>query len=261
MAGLKSISNEDYNAEEVVNLLITAGLSQSLAQVYLELVKKKEATASDICKATGVKSSRIYFILNELEQIGLIMVLNTSPKHYIVVPLVEGLQNLLELVENDFNKKKAVISELNIRLTPLFESTSSIPTAMAFIIKGRKYITRKIYYELPNAEKEVLIRFPNPKLYFEFEPILLELKSSGIKIDAGLCQFSMSKLRESERIPELPLTICKKCCDCFYLMIDQSYLLSVSNWTSPNVYAIWTSDTSLINITSFFSSSNIISVD
>ncbi len=224
-------------------------------------MKKKEATASDLCKATGVKSSRIYFILNELEQMGLIMVLNTSPKHYIVVPLVEGLHNLLEQVENDFKKKKVAISELNIRLTPLFESTSSIPIAMAFIIKGRKYIIRKIYHELPNAEKEVLIRFPSPQLYFDFEPVLLELKRSGIKIDAGLCQFSMNKLRESERIPELPLTICKKCCDCFYLMIDQNYLLSVSNWTSPNVYAIWTSDTSLINITSFFSSSNVVSVD
>ncbi|MFX1249870.1 MAG: hypothetical protein ACFFBQ_20960, partial [Promethearchaeota archaeon] len=67
------------------------------------------------------------------------------------------------------------------------------------------------------------------------------------------------KLREeSTRIPELPLTICKRCCDCFYLMIDQNYLLSVTNWTSPNVYAIWTSDTSLINIASFFSDSNVV---
>ena len=109
------------------------------------------------------------------------------------------------------------------------------------------------------GRKEILIRFPNPKLYFDFEPVLLELKSAGIKIDAGLCQFSYNELREkSTRIPELKLTVCKRCCDCFYLMIDQNYLLSVSNWTSPNVYAIWTSDTSLINITSFFSSSNVV---
>ena len=70
---------------------------------------------------------------------------------------------------------------------------------------------------------------------------------------------SIKKLKEeSNRIPELPLTICEKCCDCFYLMIDQNYLLSVSNWNSTNVYAIWTSDTSLINITAFFSSSNVV---
>jgi len=130
---------------------------------------------------------------------------------------------------------------------------------MAFIIKGRKFIISKIHHELSKVEKEILIRFPTPKLYFEFEPVLLELQTAGIKINAGLCQFSINKLREeSTRIPELPLTVCKRCCDCFYVMLDQNYLLSVSNWTSPNVYAIWTSDTSLINITSFFSSSNVV---
>jgi hypothetical protein len=222
-------------------------------------VKKKETTASDLCRATGVKSSRIYNILSDLEKIGLIMVLNTSPKHYIVVPLAEGLQNLQELLDKEFNKKKDAIKELNLQLTPLFDSSASIPSAMAFIIKGRKNIISKIRHELLKVEKEILIRFPSPKLYFEFEPILLKLKTAGIKINAGLCQFSINKLREeSTRIPELPLTVCKKCCDCFYLMVDQNYLLSVSNWISPNVYAIWTSDTSLINITSFFSSSNVV---
>ena len=254
-----SILYEDSKSELLVNLMITASLSQSQAQVFLELVKKKETTASDLCRATGVKSSRIYNILSELEQIGLIMVLNTSPKQYIVVPLAEGLHNLQELLDKEFNKKKAAIKELNLRLTPLFDSTASIPSAMAFIIKGKKNIISKIHHELSKVGKELLIRFPSPNLYFEFEPALLELQTAGIKINAGLCQFSINELREeSTRIPELTLTKCKRCCDCFYVMIDQNYLLSVSNWTSPNVYAIWTSDTSLINITTFFSGSNVV---
>ena len=62
---------------------------------------------------------------------------------------------------------------------------------------------------------------------------------------------------ESKRIPELPLHVCKQCCDCFYLLIDHNYLLSVSNWNSSHVYAIWTSDTSLLNITTFFSDTNV----
>ncbi|MHA2231694.1 MAG: TrmB family transcriptional regulator [Candidatus Hodarchaeales archaeon] len=249
---------EDSKSGQLVNLMITAGLSQSQAQVFLELVKKKETTASDLCRATGVKSSRIYSILRELEQTGLIMVLNTSPKQYVVVPLAEGLHNLQELLERDFSIKKAAIKELNLLLTPLYDSAASIPSAMAFIIKGRKNIVNKIHHELSKTEKEILIRFPSPKQYFEFEPVLLELQTRGIKINAGLCQLSIAKLREeSTRMPELPLIVCKRCCDCFYVMIDQNYLLSVSNWTSPSVYAIWTSDTSLINITSFFSSSNV----
>ncbi len=254
----KSDFYTDSTLGKLVNLLIEAGLSQTQAQVYLELVKQKEATAGNLCRATGVKSSRIYSILSELEQLGILMVLNTSPKHYIVAPLSEGLLNLQELIEKEYAKKKEVVKELNLRLTPLFDSSSTIPSVMAFIIKGRRAIIAKIHQELAKVGQEVLIRFPNPKLYFEFEPVLMELQDAGIKINAGLCQKSLNKLREdSSHLPEIPLTICKRCCDCFYLMVDQNYLLSVSNWASPNVYAIWTSDTSLINITSFFSSSNV----
>ncbi|MHA2139580.1 MAG: TrmB family transcriptional regulator, partial [Candidatus Hodarchaeales archaeon] len=185
----KTILRKDSTSEGLVNLMIEAGLSQSQAQVYLELVKQKETTASNLCRATGVKSSRIYSILNELEQIGLIMVLNSSPKHYIVIPLTEGLPKLKELIEKEYSKKKGAIKELNLRLTPLFDSTTSIPSVMAFIIKGRKSIISKIHQELLKVEKEVLIRFPTPKLYFDFESVLLELQNAGIKINAGLCQF------------------------------------------------------------------------
>ncbi|MFX0123842.1 MAG: TrmB family transcriptional regulator [Candidatus Hodarchaeota archaeon] len=255
----RSVLLKDSNPDQLLNLMTAVGLSLPQARIYLELVKIKESTAGDLCKATGVKDSRIYSILTELEQIGLIMVQTSTPKLYMVVPLTEGLQNLQERLNHDFNQKKDAIKELNLRLTPLFESIVSIPSAIALIVKGRKNIINKIHHELSKVEKEVLIRFPNYNLYFEFEPLLLELQNAGVRINAGMCQMSIKKLREeANRIPELALTICQKCCDCFYLMVDQNYLLSVSNWNSPNVYAIWTSDTSLINITTFFSSSNVV---
>lgn len=255
----RSNIHKDSNPEHLLNLMTTVGLSLPQARIYLKLVKIKESTAGDLCRATGVKDSRIYHILTELEQLGLLMVQTSTPKLYMVIPLKEGLQNLQERLDNDFNLKKEAIKELNLRLTPLFESIVSIPSTIALIIKGRKNIINKIHYELPRAEKEILIRFPSYKLYFDFEPILLELQKSGVRINAGMCKMSIKYLREeSTRIPELPLTVCQRCCDCFYLLVDNNYLLSVSNWNSSNVYAIWTSDTSLINITTFFSNSNVV---
>ena len=67
-----------------------------------------------MCKSTGVKSSRIYTILSELEQVGLVIVLNTSPKRYIATPLVEGLPNLQEHIEREYTRKKEVIKEKGI---------------------------------------------------------------------------------------------------------------------------------------------------
>ncbi len=255
----KSNLHKDSNPEQLLNLMTIVGLSLPQARIYLELTKIKESTAGDLCKATGVKDSRIYSILTELEQLGLIMVQTSIPKLYMVVPLAEGLHNIQERLEKDFNQKKDAIKELNLRLTPLFESIVSIPSDVALIIKGTKNIINKIHYELLKVEEEILIRFPNYELYFEFESELLKLRNAGKRIDAGLCQMSIKRLREeSTRIPELTLSVCKRCCDCFYVMRDEKYLLSVSNWTSPNVYAIWTTDTSLINITTIFSSSNVV---
>jgi sugar-specific transcriptional regulator TrmB len=255
----KMLLHTGASLPKLINLFQMVGLSHSQAKVYLEIIKLKETTASVLCTATGVKSSRIYGILNDLDHLGLIHTLNTSPKHYIAVPLTEGLYQVREHLEKEYELKKNAIKELKLQLTPLFDSKVVIPSIMAHIIKGRNNILKKINYELSNVENELLIRFPSPELYFEFENHLLELQKTGIRIDAGLCQLSMKKLREeSTQIPELPLTICKKCCDCFYLIVDQNYLLSVSNWTSSNIYAIWTTDTSLLNITSFFSSANIV---
>ncbi|MFW9997238.1 MAG: TrmB family transcriptional regulator [Candidatus Odinarchaeota archaeon] len=254
----KSGPSRKISDEQHLNLLMTCGLTNPQARVYLELVKKRETTASDLCKTTGVRASRIYGILSELEEMGLVIVQTSTPKLYITVPLTEGIQKLQERLDSDYDRKKNAIKELNLQLTHLYDSADSIPSAIAYIIKGRKNIINKIHYELLGAEKDILFRFPNPDLYFEFEPVLLELQEKGIAINAGLCHVQIGKLREdTKRFPELPLTVCKTCCDCFYLMIDYDYLLSVSNWSSADVYAIWTSDTSLVNMTTFYSDSNV----
>lgn len=229
-----------------LNLMKIVGLSQPQARVYLELVKLKESTASDLCKTTGIKDSRIYNILSELEQIGLVVVQTSIPKIYMVLPLDEGLYNLRERLNRDFAKKVTAIKELKILLSPLFDAVASIPTAMAYIIKGRKNIINKIHHELPNAKKEVIIRLPSFNLYLEFEPILIELQKKGVHINVGVSQKEISDSKQPH------LKVCKTTCECFYLTIDRDYLLSVSNWNSKNIYSIWTSDMSLINITSAY---------
>jgi sugar-specific transcriptional regulator TrmB len=248
---LESNSFQNTNDPQLLNLMAIAGLSHPQARVYLELVKMKKSTASGLCKTTGINDSRIYSILSELEQIGLIVVQTSIPKLYMVLPLEEGLHNLRERLNRDFTKKTTAIKDLKVLLTPLFDTVVSIPTAIAFIIKGRNNIINKIHHELPKAEKEVIIRLPTVNLYLEFEPILIELQKKGIKINVGVSQKEITDSKQTH------LKVCKTTCECFYLTIDRDYLLSVSNWNSKNIYSIWTSDMSLINITSaYFSNSN-----
>ncbi|MFX1251692.1 MAG: TrmB family transcriptional regulator [Promethearchaeota archaeon] len=234
--------------EELLNLLVIAGLSHPQARVYLELVKRKESTAGALCKATGIKDSRIYTILGELEQYGLLVVQTTSPKLYRILSVMEGLQNLLGELESEYKFRKNAIKELNLRLTPLFDSID-IPSVIAYIIKGRENVLNKLHAELPKVSEEIIFRIPTVELLMEFKQELCELKERGIKLNIGVYQKGMT----TDIINEFPFYICLTECACFYLMIDKDYLLSVSNWDLKRAYAIWTSDTSLISMMSSYS--------
>jgi sugar-specific transcriptional regulator TrmB len=232
-------SSESQN-DEILNLMSIAGLSYPQARVFLELVKVKESTASDLCKITGIKDSRIYTILRELEQDGLLVVQYSSPKLYGAVSLDEGLQNLMKRQENEIHNRKEAIKQLYIELTPLFDSFK-IPTAVAYIIKGKDNIYNKIHYEIINAKKEIVFRVPNIDLLNEFESIFEESKKNGIQVNLGsYCE--KEKFKSSDQV------FYQSRCKCFYLLVDKEYLLSISNWDAQGIYAIWTTDTSLINI-------------
>jgi sugar-specific transcriptional regulator TrmB len=232
-----SSSSQD---DEILNLMLIAGLSYPQARVFLELVRIKESTAGDLCKITGIKDSRIYTILRELEQNGLLVVQYSSPKLYGAVSLDEGLQNLMKRQENEIHTRKEAIKQLFLELTPLFDS-SKIPTAVAYIIKGKDNIFNKIHYEIINAKEEIVFRVPSIDFLNEFESILEESKKNGIQIKlASYCDKEESL--SDDRV------FYQSRCKCFYLLVDNEYLLSISNWDAQGIYAIWTTDTSLINI-------------
>ncbi|MHA2055637.1 MAG: TrmB family transcriptional regulator [Candidatus Hodarchaeales archaeon] len=235
------------NDEEITELVTILGLSLPQARVFLELVKRTEATATKLCEETGIKDSRIYQILSDLEQLGLIGVQLSTPKKYKIESLDECLNSFQVRIEDEFSYRKQVIEELRERLTPLVNSTE-IPTAIAYIIKGKKNIVNKLTTELYRANKEIFFRIPDMEVLEEFKSILEELYKSNIKMNIGIYE---SGLKDSD-FENYQFIVNKINCKCFFLIIDNLYLIMVSKWYTNNTYAIWTSDTSLIKITSTY---------
>ena len=159
---LKKITVSNNSDHEVISLLESVGLTKNQALVYLELIKRQKTEASILCDQTGIKSSKIYAILNKLEQLGLIVVETTKPKKYSVVMLEESLDNLSNVIRSEYDLKIRTLDELKVRLMPLFDSITSI-TEFALIIKGQKHVLNHISAKLNTASKSVYFITPNNK--------------------------------------------------------------------------------------------------
>jgi sugar-specific transcriptional regulator TrmB len=235
------------NDDEITELFTIVGLSLPQARVLLELVKQMEATATKLCKETGIKDSRIYQILTELEQLGLVDVQLSTPKKYNILPLDEVFNNLLTRMEDDFTYRKKILEEISERLVPLVNSTE-IPTAIAYIVKGKNNILNKLVTEFYRSKKEILFRVPDLDVLDRFKDILEELNQANIIMNVGIFE---SEVNDSD-LQNFDFRVQKINCKCFYLIIDNLYLIMVSKWYTENTYAIWTSDTSLIKLTSTY---------
>ncbi|MHA1979143.1 MAG: TrmB family transcriptional regulator [Candidatus Hodarchaeales archaeon] len=246
----KQKSSDKSFSDQLNILTIKAGLSSSQAKVFLELVKSSEASASELCRKTGIKDSRIYHVLNELEYLGLIVVQLSSPKIYTILPLHEGLKNLYNQAEEEFTKRKDAIEELHSQLKPLV-NTVKTPTVIAHIIKGKETILQKLKVELYRAQRNVCFRLPNVKILGYFSNSLNDIFKDGIEVNLGVCEKNFPSTDDLVTLIQFELK--RVCCDCFFLIIDDKSLISVSNWKTDNPYAIWTSDTSLIKMTSAYS--------
>jgi sugar-specific transcriptional regulator TrmB len=240
---------------EVINLLESVGLTKNQALVYLELIKRQNAEASTLCDETGIKNSKIYGILSRLENLGLIVVETTKPKKYRVLLLEESLENLANVIKVEYDAKIKTLDELKVRLSPLFDSITSV-TEFALILKGQRHVLNHITTKLNTAGKSIAFISPNLKYYEKFKETLKELGNEGISVQVGFHSTRPSKLKDLT-IEFIPMS-----CQLFYIIIDNNYLILISEWDDPDlIYAIVTSDHNLIHMSNNYLESPTCAVD
>jgi sugar-specific transcriptional regulator TrmB len=244
--------NTDF---EVINLLESVGLTKNQALVYLELVKRQSAEASTLCDETGIKNSKIYGILSKLEILGLIVVETTKPKKYRVLLLEESLENLANVIKIEYETKIKTLDELKVRLSPLFDSITSV-TEFALILKGKRHVMNHIITKLNTTGKSIAFVSPNLEYYEMFKATLKELANEGIKVQVGLHSTKPLKLTDSK------IEFVSMGCKLFYIIIDNNYLILITEWDDPDlIYAIVTSDNNLIHMSNNYLESPSCAVD
>ncbi|MFW9992474.1 MAG: TrmB family transcriptional regulator [Candidatus Odinarchaeota archaeon] len=227
--------------DEILDLLVKIGLTINQAKIYFELVKRHESPASKLCEVSQIKDSKIYGILNRLEQLGLIIVRSTVPKLYRVLPLDEGLENIHHQIEQDYFEKNDVIKQLKLLLTPVFDSISPV-SEIAIVIRDERIIINSILGKLAAATKQVVAVVPGLESFQKLENSLRGLYEEGVELVVGIHGGISTGKQAAYPFDILPMS-----CDVYFVIIDDQYLYNISNWDEPeSCYAILTSDSNLI---------------
>jgi sugar-specific transcriptional regulator TrmB len=114
------------DSKEIVSSLEQYGFSENEALVYLFLLKKIEASAFEIAKATEIPRTTVYLTLESLKKQGFISQLRKNNVAYFTPESEKQLINLLK-------RKEEVINEIMPQIRAISSRSIDTPTAKLFI--------------------------------------------------------------------------------------------------------------------------------
>ncbi len=225
----------------LINELMDIGFTKNEARAYMELLPLESATASELVKRTGIADSKIYYIMDNLQKKGLIIVQEGVPKKYVAIAPVEALENLQVKFKKEFNQKMQLLDRLVKLLTPRYQENEA-SLKIAYIVKGKDNIVNQAKRLIAEANTDIILMLPNEEMYHLLKKTLEHVQES-VTIMLGFYH---------KTVLEEPLSIDfqRICCECFFVIIDNKILLTVSNWRSEESYAILTTENTLIEVSS-----------
>jgi len=227
--------------EGLISDLKALDLSTIAAKTYLALLYKPGASAGSLCNETGVPDSKIYYALNELSKKGMIVVQEGTPNTYRALHPKEALSNLKQQLVEGFNKQISQADRLVDSLSPIFESVEGKgEMELAYVIRGRRNIARKMNELITSSKKEVLAMIYEDDLWDE-------LTSSLAKVSDNVeAKIAVPKKLRKDALPEGKAESRILKCNINMVISDMRMLITVSSW--ENEVAIMTNDKALMTI-------------
>ena len=170
-----SISDKSRKAME------SLGLTGYEIKVYLSLLEKGSMTASDISKKSGVPYSKIYEVLNSLEDKGWLESASSRPQKFFPKSPLTALEAMRMRIENGIKDNEGlIISEL----MPVYEKSGIKERPEIWVVRGIYNIAAKVNEIIQTCQNELLIALPQvaEDIAKPVQPMLRMLQEKGVKI-------------------------------------------------------------------------------
>ena len=131
------------------------GLSEYAARSYLALLDLGTTEARDVSALSKVPASKIYHILDQLHEKGLVVILPEFPRKYAPVPFAEFLQR----IHDEHEAAAQTIRSDRETLTQMFAVLGDVAggdRGSVTLMRGRRNAVERFHEGLASAKRDVL---------------------------------------------------------------------------------------------------------
>lgn len=184
---------------------VKIGLNKFQSKILYNLIKLKEAKASELAKIANISRVRVYDILKELYSMGLIKKIEGRPSKYIAYSPEQTLEKLIEWEKEKFQKQKENILKNKEKITNELEKIynekdKERPQNILELISLGKISEKETKSILKQAENEIKIMSESLEY---IDSILKVLKNTNAKIKVLLKKNPKSKETQRKAIKKL----------------------------------------------------------
>jgi len=169
------------------------GLTEYESQAYLSLIAYGELTAGAISKSTSIPYSKVYSVLDGLEEKGWVEIKGGRPRLYYPKAPSDALRSELHRLERSFEEhQKLLVSELQ----PIFEQRKIKEKPEVWIIRGATNIASNINEIVGRTKRELLVALPRiPAGLFQIVSVpLRQLRDQEVRIQLLTTKSSLSQM-------------------------------------------------------------------
>jgi sugar-specific transcriptional regulator TrmB len=181
------------------------GLTGYEIKAYLSLVEIRSASASDISKKSGIPYSKIYEVLNSLEDKGWAESDRSRPQKFFPRSPQTGLEAMKMRIENGIKDNESLIMR---ELMPVYEKRGIREKPEIWVVRGIYNIAAKVSEIIQTCQQELLIAIPKvaEDIARPVQPMLRMLHERGVKIAVLVSeQTSVDTVRAISRIADVRL--------------------------------------------------------
>jgi HTH-type transcriptional regulator, sugar sensing transcriptional regulator len=241
--------------EKIRDELLKFGLTSNQAKVYIYLGKSGPKTAPEVFKTLGFPRTETYYILNTLQNRGIVTSDLSSPLRYSALPLEQTFSTLLDAEK----EKLKVLSEQTKEISALWEQVPGFAVETAEntseklqMIQGQPQIFSKLGNMINSYNEEILIfgsvkdlsRLYHSNILDSLPNSILDVK---IIVSPANTMPAFAEKIDKKRIRLLPES--KQDNQCFVIKDHDEIVIFLRNaiYPSNDIFAMWSDSKALVD--------------
>jgi sugar-specific transcriptional regulator TrmB len=181
------------------------GMTGYEIRVYTSLLEAGAMTAADISKKSGVPYSKIYEVLNSLEDKGWLESDSSRPQKFFPKSPSTALEAMRMRSENNFRESQsAIVNEL----MPIYTKSGIKEKPEIWVVRGVYNIAAKVSEIVESCQQELLVALPSvaQDVAKPMQPVLRTLHERGVRINVLASEDTSADIvRALSRVAEVKL--------------------------------------------------------